>query len=296
MEGQVDTTRLAVIRNIETILSRAFPRELKGERISIREEITRWSEEFAGERNVEIDISEQTEPVARTTVIVSGRRPYIIAVHDPMGLPRRLPAESITGADYAVEFPINSMQDKLLFVQLKRESYGMPPKQYFGVGAAYMFMQYLGLEWLWFDRFRTGAEYVTKRRRPHNEFFFVKIIENDVYIPLSSILRTFNSKRYKLSVNLASNPPKSGDAEYEQTAKYVEFSDMRQHLSEYYVSLTEFMNAANNCSIGVVHTSDPTQISRKVDVFFSLSQLLSRPNVVVIETTSTILRELRRLL
>ncbi len=285
-----------MIGNIETILSRAFPSELKGERISICEEIKRWSKEFAREKNMKIDIDQRTEPVARTTVNLSGKKSYIIAVHDPMGVTKGIPAESITGADYAVEFPINSMQDKLLFVQLKRESYGMPPKQYFGMGAAYMFMQYLGLEWSWFDRFRTGAKYVTKRQKPHNEFLFVKIIGGDMYIPLSSILRTFDSENYKLGVNLASSPPKSGNAKYKETAKYVEFTDMKQHLSEYFVGLTEFIKAANNCSIGLVHTSDPIWIRRKIDTLFFLSQLLSRPNVVVVETTSTILSKLRRLL
>lgn len=96
----------------------------------------------------------------------------MIAVYDPMGPPRGVPEESITGADYAVKFPIDPKLDKLLFVQLKRKSYRMPPKQHFGMGAAYMFIHYIGMKWSWFDRFQAGAECVTKRRGPRKEFLF----------------------------------------------------------------------------------------------------------------------------
>lgn len=291
---QLEAERLAIVSDIETILSRAFPTKLQGERIEIREEIKQWSTEFARKRNLKPNFVEKEEPVRRTIVTIGKR--YIIAVHDPMGPPRGLSAESITGADYAVEFPINSAEDKFLLVQLKEKSYGMHPKQYFGMGAAYMFMQYIGWEWTWFNRLRTGAEYVTKRKRPHNEFLFVKIIGDEIYVPLSSVLRTFESSSYKLDVNLTSSQPKSGEAKYEQTAKYVEFADIKQHLSEYLVGLTEFMGAATKCSIGLVHERKPGRIRSKANFLFFLSELSSRPNVMLIETKETTFNELMGLL
>ncbi|MHA1579882.1 MAG: hypothetical protein ACTSUQ_09675, partial [Candidatus Freyarchaeota archaeon] len=75
-----------------------------------------------------------------------------------------------------MEFPIARGLDKFLLVQLKRTRYGMPPKQYFGMGAFYMYAHYLSGNWAWNNRFHSGAKYVTKRQKPHKEFLFVKFI------------------------------------------------------------------------------------------------------------------------
>lgn len=168
----------------------------------------------------------------------------------------------------------------------------MPPKQYFGMGAFYMYAHYLGKEWLWNDRFRSGAEYVTKSEKPHKEFLFVKIIEKNIYVPLSSVLRTFHSKSYTFNSRIVHATTKSGDAEYKETATYVEFSKMSQHLDEYYVGLSDFMKAANTCRAGISYKSTPKIVRRKADGLFFLSEMLLRPNVLVIETTSPLLGQI----
>lgn len=124
----------------------------------------------------------------------------------------------------------------------------------------------------------------------------MKVIEDDLYIPLSSVFRTFKPRNYRLETNLAKKTPKSGVAEYKENATYVEFSVLRQHLSEYYVGLTEFMKAANSCRIGVEHESTLMHIRHKADTLFFLSRMLFRPNVVILEMTRSMLPRLRRIL
>jgi hypothetical protein len=246
-------------------------------------------EEIASKNDLKVETRIRTEPVRRHSIILRGKKTYIIAIHDPISRPLPLPAESITGADYVVEFPFSLDEDKLILVQLKPQKYGVPPKQYFGMGAFYMYAQYLADKWYWTDRFHNGVEYVTKRRTPHNEFLFVKIIEDDVYIPMSSIFRTFKPTNCRFSSNLSTTPFKSGDIIFKETAKYVDFYDPRQHISEYYVGFSNFMNAVSHCEIGMRHELSVDNVQRKLDCMFFLSEMLFRPNIVLIETYHDIL-------
>jgi len=298
MADEFGQIRYDIVSDIERILSRFFPDYLRGERKSLREEVRGWAEDFATNRNLDVEARERQEPVRRSVITMRGERSFVIAIHDPLGRvsPRVIPAESVTGADYAVEFPATRGLDKFVLVQLKRTSYGMPPKQYFGMGAFYMYAHYLAEEWFWNNRFSSGAQYVTKRREPHKEFLFVKIIEEDIYIPLSSVLRTFKSRSYKFNSRISLNPKKkTGDAEYEEKATYVDFFNMRQHLNEYYIGLSEFMKAANACQIGFSHPSTAVSIRRKIDSLFFLSEMLLRPNIAVVETTNCLLQQIGNL-
>jgi len=295
MTNEIDQIRFAVISSIEKILSQIFPDYLKGERKSLQEEVYEWARSFAKERNLRVEIRERHEPVRRSTITMRGERSFVIVIHDPLGPPRGIPAESITGADYAVEFPIAAGLDKFILVQLKRTKYGMSPKQYFGMGAFYMYAHYLGRKLAWKDRFLSGAEYVTKGKKPHEEFLFVKVIEKDTYIPLSSVLRTFKSQSYSFISTINSSSPKTGDAKYEERATYVDFSNMLQHLNEYYIGLPEFMRAANTCQIGFSHLSTAAVIRRKMDGLFLLSEILLRPNIAVIEVTNHLFQQISNL-
>lgn len=287
MTEENNQIRFAIILSIEEILSQVFPDYLRGERKSLREEVRRWAENFATERDLQVEVREKREPVRRNVITMRGKRFFVIAIHDPLGLPKLIPAESVTGADYAIEFPVACKLDKFILIQLKRTSYGMPPKQYFGMGTFYMYAHYLGGEWFWNNRFRSGAEYVTKRKKPHKEFLFVKIIEEDMYIPLSSVLRTFKSRSYNFTSRISSSQKKKTcDAFYKEKATYVDFFNMRQHLNKYYIGLSEFMKAANTCQIGFSHPRTAVAIRQKIDSLFFLSEMLLRPNIAVIETTN----------
>jgi len=123
----------------------------------------------------------------------------------------------------------------------------------------------------------------------------VKIIEEDIYIPLSSVLRTFKFQGYKFTSSLTRNLPKSGDAKYKTTATYVNFANMFQHLDEYYIGLQEFMRAANTCQIGFNHPLTAVAIKRKADGLFFLSKMLFRPNILIIEVQNRLSRQLRNL-
>lgn len=121
-----------LLLNIERVLSRIFPNHVRGERKSLREEVREWAEDFATDKNLDVEVRERREPVKRTVITMRGERSFVIAIHDPLGQvsPKIIPAESITGADYAVEFPATRGLDKFILVQLKRTSYGMPPSSY----------------------------------------------------------------------------------------------------------------------------------------------------------------------
>lgn len=283
-----------MVSGIEDALSRTFPEDARGERKSLMEEIRKWAEGFAEEADANLSESEEEHhvevfqkdyPVRRTVLTLRGRRTYTIVIHDPVRGGGGLPAESISGADYALEFPVSYGSDKLLVVQLKRRDYGMKPKQYFGMGAFYMYALYLqGLQgqWMWGERFRSGAEYVTRRKNPlHSEFLFVKIVEDDMYIPLSSILRTFCSRG---TMKAVPDPPDTQRVQSSEQGTLAELSDVSQHLSTPYYGLYSFMEAAESCSIGIIHPSSRATIERKSGTLFAVSAMLMQPNVLIIET------------
>ncbi|MHA1579883.1 MAG: hypothetical protein ACTSUQ_09680 [Candidatus Freyarchaeota archaeon] len=95
MSNEINQIRFDIILSIEKILSQVFPDYLRGERKSLREEVITWVRRFAEERNLRVEAEEKNKPVRRSVITVGGERSFVIAIHDPLGPLRGLPAESI---------------------------------------------------------------------------------------------------------------------------------------------------------------------------------------------------------
>lgn len=264
-----------------SLLSELAGQNLTGERRDLADEIGEWARSFARKKDFKYGKSEGTEPYRKKSIILENKRKYVIAINDPFGEPPyRIPAESATGIDYGVEFPVNKNQDKLIFVQLKSENKVLPPKQYFSMGSLYGYVLYLAGINPWKQRFNTGAKYVTKRKECHREFLFLKIYENNTCIPMSSIFRMYESTSGKMKINLQPNP-KDGEVREEEKSILTNFQDLDQHLSEFFLSRKKFIKKVKECDLGIKHTADLSK--KKSDVLYDMALFTGRPNVLIHE-------------
>lgn len=278
-----DPVRWSLVSEIDEKIQSWSPNNLDGERERFFNTVLEWLKNWVGEQwwnSMELETYEFDDPL-RYLITLQGERGYVIAIHDPMqgGIGS---AESVTGADYSVQFPISDDKERFLFVQAKRNNYPVKPKQYFAFGGFYMFLQYIVNDNLWRSRLQQEGEYVTKREVSHQEPFFVSIYfdNEEVYIPLSSILRTFEKSTYHVDNQLTAKARLWVD---KHTGTFAEFSNFDQHLGPYFRSFDEFFLAAESGLIGLTHSSEESVTERKMEGVMHLADTLMRPNINIIE-------------
>ncbi|WP_436932431.1 hypothetical protein [Halosimplex halobium] len=280
-----NTVRWDLVSQIDEGIRSWSPDELEGERDKFFETILEWLERWVDSldiQSVDLETHECDDP-RRYLITMEGDRGYVVNIHDPMqgGVGS---AESVTGADYSVQYPTGPEEERFLFVQAKRDNYPVKPKQYFAFGGLYMFLQYIVKSNWWRTRLKQEGEYVTKRGKPHQEPFFISVYFNDddeeVYIPLSSILRTFGKSTYGVKDQL-SKKDRLWVAKH--TGPFAEFSNTKQHLAPLSRSFDDFVRAAERGSIGMTHLSTVSVTERKMEGVLYLAEATMRPNVNIIE-------------
>lgn len=283
MRVEWNQVRWSLVSEIDEGIRSWSPDELSGEREQFFGTILEWLEEWAADQvdqSVELDTHECSDP-RRYLITLHGESEHVISIHDPMGGGVG-GAESVTGADYSVQYPTSDDKETFLFVQAKRDDYPVKPKQYFAFGGLYMFLQYIVNDNWWRTRLEQEGEYVTKREEPHQEPFFVSVYFDDkeVYAPLSSILRTFKKSTYRVDNQLTADDRLWVD---KHTGRLVEFSDREQHLAPYFRSFDCFFLAAEMDLIGLTHPDEVSVTERKMEGVMYLADALMRPNVNIIE-------------
>lgn len=270
------------------------------ERVDIGVEVRNWLEEYIAEMNMEtgpVTVQEVSGAVGRFVIEIEGdENSFIIAVHDPMGGHPK-PAESITGADYIVEYPVSKDYDRFILVQTKRldSTHGVPPKQFFAMGGVYMFGHYLmeGVK-RWADRFEEGVDYTNAFDNPHNEFLFIKYAGRNFYVPVSAVLNThafFTGDTVIGNVG-PGNPPRRLEILRKDVLE--RFADAAEAKEPFYTSFDRFRTALNDGDIGLKHAVSTVKARNKADSFAHLSTMLNRPNIVLFEAENDIFEDLSR--
>lgn len=297
-------TRQSVLASIEGAVEGVVPdkyrdpyREGEEESKDIVDDVEEWLRAMieSVDQQIEIDNSETvSEPYRRHIFTLDAERPYVVCVHDPMQTP--LPsAENITGVDYMVEFPIDDERDKMLFVQTKRSDskHGVPPKQYFGLGAVYMYSQYLAGVGQWTDRYQNGVRYTRRDSNSHPEFLYIKIIPEQIYIPLNGILSTYQTNSGHTQVEYTHEPAapiyphRLPNVRYDLDQVLSEKTEILVDMSETKASsfhgLEEFSEAMLDCEIGLRHDARTNWTARKANTLAYYSEMADRATVGLFE-------------
>ncbi|UWG50715.1 hypothetical protein AArcCO_1408 [Halalkaliarchaeum sp. AArc-CO] len=294
-----------LIEGIDGITSQIIPKrydkqeyeEGDHERVDIGVELKQWLEVYLREKDLQtgpVNVTEVEGSVHRYVLEVEDEpNSFLITIHDPMGGHPK-PAESITGVDYGVEYPVTENQDRFILVQTKRRdsTHGVPPKQFFAMGGVYMFGHYLmrgGKSWG--DRFKEGVDYTNNFDNPHNEFLFIKYAEEPLYVPLSSVL---NTHEFKSGMNtLISRIPmtKPMDVRIENENVNEQFLDSTSSKEPVFPSFGDFQTALTAGEIGLRHSETARKTERKATMFASLADLLNRPNIVLFEIENNVFEE-----
>jgi hypothetical protein len=304
--GQGNLGRETLIEGIDTIAGQVIPekyneseyQEGDHERVDIGVEVKDWLEEYLTEMDMQtgpVKTGETSGSVRRFVIeIEGGENSFIIAIHDPMGGHPK-PAESITGADYIVEYPISSENDRFILVQTKRpnSSHGVPPKQFFAMGGVYMFGHYLTDQVKrWSDRFEEGIDYTNAFDNPHNEFMFIKYAGKDLYVPLSGVLNTHEFRTGETIFGHFKSGKTPTELVMIQHITKEQFADGKEAKEPFYNSFNQFYSALNDGEIGLKHGVDTNKARNKADSFARLADILGRPNITLFEATDDIFRDL----
>ena len=267
------------------------------ERVDIGVELKKWLEAYLREQDLQtgpVNISEVGGSVHRYVLEVESEpNSFLIAIHDPMGGHPK-PAESITGVDYGVEYPVSDNQDRFILIQTKRRdsSHGVPPKQFFAMGGVYMFGQYLMSSGKsWGDRFEEGVDYTNNFQNPHNEFLFVKYAEDSLYVPLSGVLNTHEFKSGMNTLIRSISRTKPVGVKIENNDVNEQFLDSTSAKEPVFPSFVDFQSALTAGDIGLKHSNTARKTERKATMFASLADILNRPNIALFEIENDAFQE-----
>lgn len=289
--------RKDLIEGIDGITSQIIPKrydkqeyeEGDHERVDIGVELKEWLEAYLREKDLQtgpVNITEIKGSVHRYVIEIKDEpNSFLITIHDPMGGHPK-PAESITGVDYGVEYPVTENQDRFILVQTKRRdsTHGVPPKQFFAMGGVYMFGQYLMRSGKpWGERFEEGVDYTNNFDNPHNEFLFVKYAENSLYVPLSGVLNTHEFESGMNTLISKTSRGKPVDVEIKNENVNEQFFDSSSAKERFFPSFGDFQGALTKGDIGLKHSETIRKTERKATMFASLADILNRPNIVLFE-------------